>query len=300
MTKKEPDLEKGLGKLLQTAALAGTMAAAQVGANKNLEKLPPKNPPVHFTATELKPEPGYDKPALQRAMARVESNEGQNTNHDLLTAGPDAGTRAKGQYGFTNSTIKDVIKNSPAFKKTHGHVLQYDDDQMHNLIYNEQPHLQHHLASEQIDNIARALNTKKPEHVAYAWLNGISGTQKALQSGKDINGHWHVQKVMKAYNDILNKQIKKNHNDIVAELKKKEVTPPGLYCKNPPERSREMSIEIQKILGDQWKKAREALNEDDSMDSTKPNPLADWNSDLDPIKNNDSNVFIINLIKSKI
>ncbi len=298
MSKKDEVLEKGLGKLLSSAALAGTMALGHGGIDKP-ESLSPRNPKPVFSATELKPEHGFDKDALQHAMAQVESNHGLNINHDLLSAGPDAGTRAKGHYGFTNSTIKDVIRNSPSLRNTHKDVLEYNDDQMHNLIYSEQPHLQHHLASEQIGNIVRTLKTNKPEHVAYAWLNGIGGAQKAINERKDINNHWHVKKVMDAYNNIINKQAKKSNHDLVDLLIKKDKVF-MTASKTPFERSKEISIDIQKVISEQWKKAREQLNAEDEVESTKPNPLKDWNVDLEDLSNSDVNLTIIDLIKSKV
>jgi len=289
---KGDDLNKGLGKILSTAALAGSMALAQSGIkNEKVNDVSPKIQRPTFSATELKPESDFDKNALQQAMARVESNEGRNINHEMLSAGQDAGTRAKGHYGFTNSTIKDVIRSSPNLRASQADVLDFDDEQMHNLIYNDQPHLQHHLASQQIDNISRMLHTKRPEHVAHAWLHGVGGTAKALKEGQDINNHWHVKKVMDAYNDIIGKK---------AGLNKKEKTPPGTYAKFTPEKSKEISQTIQSILSEQWRKAKENLNSDDEFEPSKPDPLDEWNLFMDDLENNDANVFIINLIKNKI
>ncbi len=295
---KGDDLEKGVTKFLSSAALAGTIAMAQ-GSMERAKPLEPKSPTPVFSATELKPEKAFDRTALQQAMAQVESNNGKNTNHDLLEIGPDAGTHAKGHYGFTNSTIKDVIRNSPSFRNSHSHVLDFDDNQIHELIYNEEPALQHRLASEQINNITRELKTNKPEHVAYAWLHGITGAQKAISENKNINDHWHVKKVMQAYNNIINKQqMKKNNQEVLKLLVKKEKTPEE--TKTLVERSREISLDIQKLVSDQWKRARIQLNEDDIDEATKPNPLKNWNVDLEEFNNNDANLFIIDLIKSKM
>jgi len=300
---KDDDLKKGIKHWL------GAGIAATGLATGAMSKPAPTQQPTAtesqakptFKATKLVQKQPFDIDSLKDAMGMVESGGGKNMNHTLLTRGPDAGTRAKGIYGLTNSTIKETISRDPSLKSKYPDVLGFDDAKMHQAILKEKPDLQHDVTKSRIVDLNSRLKTNKPEHIAYAWINGVTGTKEALNSKMNIENHWHVKRVMDYYGRISKgKALKRSFGNDILELLQKSIekSPRGTHAKNSPEKSKAISESAANTLALDWKKARKALTEENNDDTSRPDFLREWGIDMEEMKNSFIDNGIVRLLKS--
>jgi hypothetical protein len=68
------------------------------------------------------------------ALQFIESTNGQNTEHALVTSGVHAGTRAGGYYGVMPITAKEVITRNPKAFSRFLYVLDMTNDQVTNEL----------------------------------------------------------------------------------------------------------------------------------------------------------------------
>lgn len=130
------------------------------------------------------------------AIRKVESNDGQNTNHVVVTFGLNKNDRAYGQYGLMPITIKDIVRMYPKTFKKHTVLLTMDSKDVHKYM-KKHKNLEHQLASVYYDFIVKRVG-QKLSVVSYAWFMGPNRAMKDLSSGIDIESHWHVSKTLKA------------------------------------------------------------------------------------------------------
>ena len=224
---KESDIEKGAGKTIaQGAALitmmhgayelgGGQKDAQEQAAQKISQPQAAQARSVASTEHNIpheankgsEVESGTDfgqKRHMLNAISQVESSGGKNTKHDRLPAsGIHKGGHAYGEYGLTPILIKETIKKHPDLMSKHGDLTKYRGQLFHDTM-KLRPELEHEIASRHYDRLAKQFenNTHK---IAFSWLSGIRGTHRADKMGISFKNHWHVKKVMKAYNQSKNK-----------------------------------------------------------------------------------------------
>lgn len=129
----------------------------------------------------------------------VESSGGKDLQHDAPHNKTLHGQeRAYGKYGLMPLLIRETVKANPDLTKEHGNLVNLKGSDLHNYM-DKHPGLGAKIASKHYDRLAKVFG-HDPAKIAYAWLNGITGTKKAIKKGVDINNHWHVIKVIGAYN----------------------------------------------------------------------------------------------------
>lgn len=138
--------------------------------------------------------PIYEKNKIMHAIALIESNDGQNVNHQILAND----SFAIGKYALMPATIKYIIKNNIALKQ-YKHLLKFTSNQLKQLL-NNNAYLNDKLAYCYYDMVVADIGTNNPAYVGYAWLNGPYKTKQVIKSKKNIACHWHVKKMLIAYN----------------------------------------------------------------------------------------------------
>jgi hypothetical protein len=171
---------KAVAGLATMAALLGPAKTSNIGV--------PKQAP-------------YDKSAALKAIARVESSGGKDTEHADLS-GIHAGEKAYGKYGLTPVIIRETVSKHPDLKARHGHLLDMRGGNVSEYM-KQNPKLETEIASRHYDRLSRAFGGDFKK-VGFAWLNGVAGTARAQREGVNFDDHWHVKKLKNAYEDIKN------------------------------------------------------------------------------------------------
>lgn len=195
-TDEMEDLEKGnLKNIIAGAAMVGTMATSHT-ANKMVPiDHQPKAGSHNIEANE--PGPKYSSEKMLHTIASVESNNGMFVNHKDL-GGMHSGEKAFGKYGLTPVVIRETIKLNQDLKSKHSKAAVLSGQDMQNYMH-DNPGLEDAVAAKHLNRLEHHFGQNR-DHIAYAWLNGVSGTHKAIKNKKDIANHWHVLKAKKAYN----------------------------------------------------------------------------------------------------
>lgn len=194
MAKSEDILEKNAFKKILPLATAFALAGSPTNVS-NIEN--------HFGSahrsliTEKEDAPKADiNDNMLANIKHVESSNGRNVNHPLVTGGLNAGTKAIGNYAIMPLQIKEIASKDPNLK-VHAKVLnQFDHvkDQDKIAQYIQDNKLEDKLASSHLKRI----QAKFPNDVnrqVYAWNQGITG---ALKSSKEkIDNHDYVKKYHK-------------------------------------------------------------------------------------------------------
>lgn len=234
--KFENDLNKGVLKdAIKTTVVGAAMASgahqfsqpeptrepASIKSPTSQEKVveAPKKPtsvikPTREPASKPTREPASIKPILPKtdgsenkhhvlaAISDIESSGGKNTNHSPLPKGGiHQGESAMGSWGLTPLLIRETIKKHPDLMKEYGHLSNYKGQLFREGMNaaNKDGKLEKEIASRHYDRLAKQFG-HDPAKIAYSWLNGVTGTHRAIRRGMDINNHWHAKKVVNAYN----------------------------------------------------------------------------------------------------
>lgn len=206
---KTEDLEKnmkGIRAGIISAVAAGTLATAQPAeAKKPMHQRVKVTTPNVIINHDQQPKQENNKNHIMTAIQMVESSGGKNTNHEKLPVNSiHRGERAFGSYGLTPLLIRETIGMHKDLSRKYGHMKKLTHNDFHEAM-NKHPELEQIIASRHYDRLAKKLG-HDPAKIGYAWLNGISGTLKALKQGKNINNHWHVKKILNAYKSSKNAQ----------------------------------------------------------------------------------------------
>lgn len=194
MSKSEEILEKNAFKKILPLATAFALAGSPTSVS-NLQN--------HFgsmhrdiiTETENAPKPTINDNMLAN-IKHVESSNGKNVNHPLVTGGLNAGTKAIGNYAIMPLQIKEIA-NKDSNLKVHAKALnQFDHvkDQDKIAQYIQDHKLEDKLASSHLKRIQAKFPNDLNRQV-YAWNQGITGAMKA--SKEKIDGHDYVKKYHK-------------------------------------------------------------------------------------------------------
>lgn len=125
-------------------------------------------------------------------IGKIESNNGQNTNHKMITSGIQKGTRAIGTYGLMPNTVDELVNSSkdPDLQN----LIDMSPEEKKNYI-EKNPEVERTLATQ----LAQKVLTKQggdPEKAAFAWNQGhnLSPDQVA---DRDYQNSDYVQKFKK-------------------------------------------------------------------------------------------------------
>jgi len=138
----------------------------------------------------------YSSQRMLNAMRQVETSGGQNLNHPQAANG----MTAIGSYALMPDTIRDTVKMNPDLKRNHPRILALQNKDMAHYLQ-DNPELEQAVAERHLNRLEHHFG-HDPSKIAFGWLNGIVGTNKALKNHQDINNHWHVKKVNNAYNSM--------------------------------------------------------------------------------------------------
>lgn len=205
----EPELKLGPEKLhaygkmkksMKSTLAAIGMAAAVAGTPTGLGS--PPSPPVPTQAQHH----GLVKQKFLSSVKQVESSGGKNTQHETVESGPLKGQTAYGKYGLMPVTIQETIKNNPNLKARYGKILNLNHHQVHAYM-KAHPHLEDEVANKHASRLVRVFNGDM-DSMAMAWLNGITGTLKAKEQGKNLSDHWYVKRIRDAASKPLESQKK--------------------------------------------------------------------------------------------
>jgi hypothetical protein len=130
-----------------------------------------------------------------KTIRTVESNDGQNTKHALVTTGLNANSYAYGRYGLMPITIKETVRIFPKQFKHHKSIQNLTSQEVHEYM-ERHPGLEQKIAEAHYDRLAKIFG-QKLHLISYAWFQGITKTKRDLKAGVDIKEHWHVSKTLK-------------------------------------------------------------------------------------------------------
>lgn len=188
--------EKGELESLQKGTLANIGAAAAiataVAGGTIKDAIPSLIEPGQKQAVN-----SYSSKRMLDTIASVESSGGKFTHHRQLSGPIHNGERAYGKYGLTPAVIRETIRLNPELKAKHGKAALLQGDDMHRYMQ-DNPQLEEKIASRHLARLEHHFG-HNPEKIGYAWLQGITGTHKAVKEGKDISSHWHVLKIKDHY-----------------------------------------------------------------------------------------------------
>jgi hypothetical protein len=204
----EPELKLGPEKLhayskmkksVRGALTALGIAAAVAGGPTDIKEKPiqPPTQAQHRNAV---------KHRFLSSVQEVESRSGKDTEHASIESGPLKGQRAYGKYGLMPITIQETVKSHPDLKRQYGKILNLNHQQVHGYM-KAHPHLEDEVAGRHTDRLIHVFNGDV-DSMAMAWLNGIAGTVRAKQNGKNLKDHWYVKRIRAASGKPLESQKK--------------------------------------------------------------------------------------------
>lgn len=178
---------------LKNAGIALGMAGALAGASHTVsakQDLP----------TIEAPKPSYDHQKMLQAIAQVESGNGLNTHHAEGGGKIHGGEHAYGNYAVMPETVREIVAAHKDLRAKHNKVLALKGEQLHRYL-DDNKGLDKEIAHRYLTHIEHVLGPN-PDHISYAWLNGIQGAKKARNKGKDLSKHWYSKRVRDAYNKV--------------------------------------------------------------------------------------------------
>ena len=184
--KSEEALEKGA---LRNLGAATAMMGAFAGT-PNMGNSPNITPQQRQVEVQNQSNNFHNK--VKNAIGSVESTGGKFTNHKPTPHG-----FAYGKFALMPDTIKETIKAHPDLKRAHQKALMLNGDSLKHYMQ-DNPQLEEQITDRHIERLRHHFGDD-PAKLGYAWINGINGTHKAINSKQNINNHWHVTKVMNAY-----------------------------------------------------------------------------------------------------
>lgn len=139
----------------------------------------------------------YSSDKMLNTIAQVESSGGKFTNHRQMNGPIHDGEHAFGKYGLTPSTIRETVRMNHDLKSKYGKAVALKGDDMHRFMQ-DNPGLEDKVAKTHLKRLEHHFGPS-PEKIGYAWLNGITGTNKAAKENQNIGEHWHVKKIKEQY-----------------------------------------------------------------------------------------------------
>lgn len=242
-------LEPTLMKSIKHNAIAAATAAAMIGS--------PIHPDSGLNLKDLNNESQSVKAIHKENVAKIhpdlqhikmiESAGGKNKKHPLITEGLSANTHAYGDFGLTNLRMLETVKADRHLRLQHPEFLKFnhvnDEDQIHDYVKKHKG-MEEEIANSHWHSLDKKFEGDKNK-MAYAWLHGVTGTNKA--SDEAISGNDYVQKFNK-YQKMNSLQTHFNKSEI--DIKKSNIKSfNGIF--NKPEDSADVYRINQSIKNDQ-------------------------------------------------
>jgi hypothetical protein len=189
---KKHELEKNMHGIRAGILSAVVGMSSPAGADQPKSTIPDQVITHDQRSTE------NNKDHILNAISTVESSGGKNTEHERLPADSiHQGERAYGSYGLTPLLMRETIGQHKDLARKYNKLQNLKGTDFHEQM-KEHPELEKVIASRHYDRLAKKFG-HDPAKIGFAWLNGITGTMKAVKNNTDINNHWHVMKIMDAY-----------------------------------------------------------------------------------------------------
>lgn len=208
-TLSKADLASKMRTGLATMAIAGATGLSGVGPVdiKQETAVAPIEQQVKKISAKPAAKPNPEKERILSSIMDVESSNNKDRHHDRTPQNSmHRGDRAYGAYGLMPITIRETIKKHPDLMQKHGKAVPLQGSDLHNYM-DKHPELEKEVASRHYDRLARVFG-HSPAKISYAWLNGITGTKNDLKEKKDIDSHWHVEKIKNAYEKRKKQPVK--------------------------------------------------------------------------------------------
>lgn len=210
---------KKVSKGVKEKALSLATAAAMLGAPQQLATQQMQMQPVQNQQQVEQPLPGL------KYIEMIESSGGKNMNHKMVRYGLNAGTKAIGRYGLMPMQVLDTIKYDKNLATEYPKFLSYNHKKDAKTIADAlktNKDLENKVANSHWKRLHDRFDGNEHK-MAYAWLNGITGT---LKSNRDaIHGSDYVKKYnrYKKMMDLEQKPIplglKKSEEELPADIK---------------------------------------------------------------------------------
>lgn len=206
--KQEEDELMKANTLLRDSLIAGALSIGATGYDtvKNMKPNSPQAQVQQVQPAMQQPAQAEKTPELSmkqkilKAIKMVESSGGKDTNHAMVSHGLNANTKAVGSYGLMPITIKEVVSKHPDLSQKYRDIAAADKHEIPALM-EKYPKIEKEVAGALYDHLAKDLG-HDPSKIGFAWLNGKTGAMRAIKSGQNIDEHWHVKKVKKAFDKI--------------------------------------------------------------------------------------------------
>jgi 2'-5' RNA ligase len=191
--KESKELSKGIKHIGAALGITAALAGAPTQAKQTPQQ------PTKDTVTAIKPQAQnqYNSKRMLNTIASVESQHGKLENHKPITHGLNSGETAFGKYGLTPNTIRETIHMNRDLQAKHAKAMSLHGNDMTHYMQ-DNPGLEDQVAAAHLKRLEHHFG-QNPGKIGYSWLNGISGTNKAIKNKQDIDNHWHVKKIKDAY-----------------------------------------------------------------------------------------------------
>jgi hypothetical protein len=200
LTSDDTNLEKSVNTKLVHLATIASLLGVPYSSNMQPPKAVAAAPAVVPSAT---PHPGLEP------IAYMESRNGRNQRHKLVTWGLNSGTKAVGKYGLMPLTVHETAKHDSTIGRMYPEFKTLDpikDHDKYEKILLANPQVQDHIANSHWGRLTRTFGKDKNRAV-YAWKYGITGAKTASHS--DVSSAPYVREYNKHHN-MLNVQTKKS------------------------------------------------------------------------------------------
>lgn len=174
------------------------IAASTLSPMNSTQDKQPQVPQVQEQTQQ--PQINKRKQRILESIMQVESSGGRNTKHKAMPKESlHQGEAAYGSYGLMPLIIRETLKKNPELGKAHAKAINLIGDKMHEYM-NKNPGLEKQIAEAHYDRIAKHFGDN-PQKIGFAWLNGITGTWRALKENRPLDKHFYVKRILKAYGD---------------------------------------------------------------------------------------------------
>ncbi len=193
-TIEKSEMEKANWKKIGAGlGIAGAMAVTTPKQPQQQAATPARAP-----ASIQKPKEAsmYSRQKMLNTIASVESSGGKDTKHRML----GSGERAYGKYGLTPDIIRDTIHMNRDLRGKYKQAMGLKGQDLQNYMQ-DNPGLEDTIADRHVQRLEHHFG-QDPGTIGYAWLEGITGTNRAKKENKDIGGHWHVKKIKDAWSKV--------------------------------------------------------------------------------------------------
>lgn len=146
------------------------------------------------------------KSRFKKALRIIESSDGKNTNHKLLTTGIHAGTRAVGEYGMMPLTAVTHIKRLKIRRTLVPRYIKYlclDKFQMQKILEQDKGFYAYVVDSFVDEVISRSLTAQEAD---FRWNQG----ENIKRENIDFT-HPRIKKFTIVRNDLINSELINNY-----------------------------------------------------------------------------------------